>query len=226
MLDVAVVCEGETEREFCRSVVGPGVSNATVWGTLVGKPQRKQGGIREWDVYRRELVRYSKERKDRHVAVLVDFYALPSSWPGRTTAPTVKIEERGKHVEAALRDAMRADLGDRFHPCVQLHEFESLLFVDPALSAVSLAIGAGLDRHDLFANRLASIKSACHGMVEHINDSPQTAPSKRILKHLPGYDKVAWGVMATVDVGLVKLRAGCPWLDRWISRLETAARSR
>lgn len=221
MLDLIALCEGQTEREFCRQVIAPYIADRGIAlsGTLVGKPQRKLGGVRPWPVYRSELLRLAKERDDRHVAVLVDYYAMPDSWPGRSTAPTQAIDRRGEHVEDQLISDLFPELADRFHPCVQLHEFESLLFVDPEISALSIAVGSGNVDHLEIARWLAAIKTECGGSVEQINDSPMTAPSKRLMKMVPGYDKVAWGVTAAADVTLPRLRAGCPWLDRWLTRL-------
>lgn len=222
MLEVLVLCEGQTEREFCRDVVGPYLAarDIALAGTLVGKPQRKQGGVREWPVYRNELLRLAKQRGHRHVAVLVDYYAMPDSWPGRSDSRNKPTAERGSHVEEMLRKDLGSDLSGRFHPCVQLHEFESLLFVDPDTAALSIAVGGGVPAHQIVADKMKTIKKNCGGLVEQINDSPQTAPSKRLTLIMPGYDKVAWGVTAAADVSLATLRAGCPWLDRWLTELE------
>ena len=222
MLDVLVLCEGQTEREFCRNVVAPYVaaSGIALAGTLVGKPQRKRGGIRPWDVYRNELLRLASQRPDRHVAVLVDYYAMPDSWPGRPDSPNKPIAERGSYVEHALWADLLNDLPGRFHPCVQLHEFESLLFVEPDIAALSIAIAAGAVSHADVAAKMTAIKTQCGESVEHINDGPETAPSKRLVQIMPAYDKVAWGVTAAADVSLATLRAECPWLKRWLTRLE------
>jgi hypothetical protein len=221
MLDVVVLCEGQTEREFCRDVVGPDLAlvGVALSGTLVGKPHRKQGGIRPWQTYRAELLRLASERADRHVAVLVDYYGMPPAWPGRAAAAGLPKDQRGAHVESALRDALSAELPGRFHPCVQLHEFESLLFVDPQLAALSIAVAGSGIGHERAARLMADVKSQCGGSVEQINDDPQSAPSKRIAQIIAGYDKVAWGVTAAKDVTLPVLRSGCPWLDRWVQRL-------
>jgi len=45
---------------------------------------------------------------------------------------------------------------------------------------------------------------------EHINDSPQTAPSKRIQELVPGYNKVLHGNVAALDVTLERMRQECP----------------
>jgi hypothetical protein len=221
MLEVIVLCEGQTEREFCRQVIAPqlAASGLALAGTLAGKPQRKQGGIRPWPVYRRELLRLAAERPERHLGLLVDYYAMPDSWPGRLASRALPPQERGVRVE----DSLREDLGDvlrgRLHPCVQLHEFESLLFVDPEIAALSLAIGAGAISYEYLSGQMSTIKADCGGAVEQIDDSPETAPSKRLSKIIRGYDKVAWGVVAAADVSVPVLRAGCPWLDRWLTRI-------
>ena len=222
MLDIIVLCEGHTEREFCRSVIAPYAAERGIAlaGTLVGKPQRKHGGVRPWPAYRAELLRLANGRSDRHVALLVDYYAMPDSWPGRSDSQQKPIAERGSYVENQLRANLQNELHGRFHPCVQLHEFESLLFVQPDISALSIAVGGGPNTHDGVARRMMAIRVACGGSVEQINDGPETAPSKRLANIIPGYDKVAWGVTAAADVSLPTLRGGCPWLHRWLTELE------
>lgn len=227
MTDLIVLCEGQTEREFCRSVIAPYVAaqGVALGGTLVGKPQRKRGGIRPWQVYRAELLRLGKERADRHLAVLVDYYGMPDSWPGRADAHTMPVAQRGMHVEQSLCNDLKEELSGRFRPCVQLHEFESLLFVDPATTALSIAVGTGKPHHVLVAQHMNEMKAECGGNVEEINDSPEKSPSKRLIDLIDGYDKVAWGVTAVADVAIALLRDGCPWLGRWLNRIGSVGRS-
>ena len=227
MPDVLVVCEGQTEREFCRTVVAPYLASKDIAlaGTLVGRPQRKRGGVRPWLVYRAELLRLAQERADRHLAVLVDYYAMPDSWPGRAGSHSKAPSERGTHVEAELELELRRELPGRFHPCVQLHEFESLLFVDPDTAALSLAVAGYGGNYNTIAEQMRTIREECGGSVEGINDSQETAPSKRLMTLMPGYDKVAWGVTVAADISIPVLSAGCPWLNRWLNKLGALAQS-
>ncbi|WP_081436174.1 DUF4276 family protein [Magnetococcus marinus] len=55
---------------------------------------------------------------------------------------------------------------------------------------------------------------------EHINDSPATAPSKRIQTICKSYDKVVHGTLIALDIGLESIRQHCPLFDAWIKRLE------
>lgn len=221
MPEVIVVCEGPTEREFCnrtlRGYVEP--KGVTLSGTLVGKPNRKTGGIQVWKHYRKEVIRLAMERAERHVALLVDFYGLPLDWPGCQEAKAKPTHERGLWVEEKLKEDVRDDIGNRFLPCVQLHEFEALLFVEPEISALSIAVGGFSGNPERLARNMAEMRDECGG-VEAIDDSPQTAPSKRLRALVPGYDKVGWGLVAAKDTGVDALRQGCPWLDRWLNSIE------
>jgi len=55
---------------------------------------------------------------------------------------------------------------------------------------------------------------------EDINDSSETAPSKMLIRHVPGYRKTLHGPQAATDTGLPVLRAACPRFDAWVRQLE------
>ena len=228
MLEVLVLCEGQTEREFCNGLLSPCLAEhgVAMRATLRGKPQRKRGGMCGWDVYQRELIRLPGGRRDCHVAVLADYYKMDGTWPGRPEAPKRDPLDRGRFVEQSLRQAMEPRLGSRFHPCVALHEFESLMFVSPRISADTLS-RAGSGGHSAgLAKDLAAVVAEFDGSVELINDSEVGAPSKRLQQLVPGYDKVAFATLVAGAVGIDNLRKGCPWLDRWLDGLEKCASQR
>ena len=55
---------------------------------------------------------------------------------------------------------------------------------------------------------------------ELINQGHETAPSKRILKEIPEYDKVTSGVSVAECIGLDTLRQKCAHFDQWLTKLE------
>ncbi|MFC3120756.1 DUF4276 family protein [Agaribacter flavus] len=61
---------------------------------------------------------------------------------------------------------------------------------------------------------------------EHINDSPQTAPSKPIKTMMPSYDKVLHGPMIAGDIGLETIRQQCPHFNHWLKHVEPLAETR
>lgn len=64
------------------------------------------------------------------------------------------------------------------------------------------------------------------GNPELVNDSPDTAPSKRIIKAVEGnkrthynYDKPKAGKFVAQKVGIETLRDQCPHFNGWIEKL-------
>ena len=105
----------------------------------------------------------------------------------------------------------------RFIPYLQLHEFEGLLFSDPA------AFARGVGRLDL-SDAFRAIRQV-FATPEDINNDRRTAPSKRIEVAYPAYQKVTGGTLAAQAVGLPAMRRECPRFGRWVDRLVALAAS-
>lgn len=105
----------------------------------------------------------------------------------------------------------------RFIPFVMVHEFEALLFSDCRRFAT--AIGC-----EELARDFQSIRDG-FPTPEDIDDSPRTAPSKRIENIFPRYEKMLMGVLASLEIGLEAMRRECPHFADWLERLEKAAQN-
>ena len=101
---------------------------------------------------------------------------------------------------------------NRFVPYVMMHEFEALLFSDCA------AFGRGIGRPDL-DSAFQEIRDA-FGNPEEIDDSPETAPSKRVERLVRGYEKPLLGTLAALEIGLATMRRECPHFGSWLDRLK------
>jgi hypothetical protein len=101
---------------------------------------------------------------------------------------------------------------DRFIPFVMMHEFEGLLFSDCE------SFSRGIGRPELAAE-FQSIRDQ-FSSPEEIDDSPITAPSKRVEKLVEGYEKPLLGALAILEIGLDVIRAECPHFHEWLSRVE------
>jgi hypothetical protein len=153
---------------------------------------------------------------------MVDYYALPQqgpgAWPGRTQSAVLNtVEEKAGCVQAALLDDVVTKMGTRFDsrrfvPFVVMHEFEGLLFSDCA------AFSRGIGRSALEA-AFQKVRDQ-FATPEEIDDSPDTAPSKRVEALVPGYQKPLLGVFVVLEIGLARIRAECPHFDGWLKQLE------
>lgn len=92
-----------------------------------------------------------------------------------------------------------------------MHEFEGLLFSDPAILAQKLTVAE---------DDIRQIVTEC-GKPEEINDSIQTAPSKRLDALVAGkYRKTTQGIAIARAIGLTKIRQVCPHFNQWVNQLE------
>lgn len=213
-----ITVEGQSEKEFADLVLKPHLAGYAIdvrpRVVVTNRKLGKRGGMLDFDKIRGDLWRLMKE--DRHGATrfttMVDLYALPSEFPGWTEA-----QKRPRPLErvALLEKALEAEFAEpRFLPFIQLHEFEALLYCD--LGQLQLRI-AGSE------SGINALKKEVTGLEpEEINEGSNTAPSKRIIRHVPIYErnKVRVGAPAAAAIGLSNLRAKCPHFGGWVRRLE------
>jgi hypothetical protein len=218
--------EGETEETFVNEVLRPhlqGCGYSSVSARLLGNARQRdrRGGIRAWAASRRDILNHLREDAGCLASTMVDFYGLPQAgpgaWPGRAAAHDLPFQEKARAVEDALLADVSGQMGGgfdprRFLPYVSMHEFEALLFSDCE------GFGRGIGRPDL-TPRFEAIRGD-FGSPEEIDDSPMTAPSKRIEELVEGYQKPLQGMFAASEIGLEAMRAECPHFRRWLGQLE------
>jgi len=178
-----------------------------------------RGGLVSYERARKDILLWMKEDQNRDAAftTMFDLYALPHDFPACEKADSAKCPYTrvGK-----LEAAMGRDLDHpRFVPHIQLHEFETLLLVDPAKLDCVYA-----DRDRAIRNLTEMV--AGFDSPELIDDGPTTAPSKRIIHEIPEYEgmKCFAGPLTAEQIGLPALRRRCSHFNQWLSRLEGLGR--
>jgi len=216
MVEVHVVVEGQTEETFVHRVLRPYFWPLGIcfYPQLLGT-----GGICEYPKARLQIVTTLRQHRTTFCTTMVDYYAMPNSWPQRDAARQSSFHQKPIMVEQAILADIAGELGEgfnvaRFIPYVQMHEFEALLFSEPKLLA------DGLELADDGA--IQAIRGQ-FGTPEEINDGPLSAPSKRIVGLKADYDKRLDGVLISQKIGLPVMRAQCPHFNEWIGKLEALA---
>ena len=210
--------EGPTEELFVNQILSEALRDKgfdSVKARRVGDVRhRNRGGIRQWSLVRKEIHAHLADDTAAYATTMVDYYALPPSWPGRLDAPNVPVAGRARYVEEAVLSDFSdfSHTGGRFLPYVTLHEFEGLLFSD--CDALAMSLDALHIRDDL-----KNVRDV-YESPEHINDNYETAPSRRITNLLPSYEKVLFGNMAALEMGIEAIRNQCPHFANWLDRLE------
>ncbi len=141
---------------------------------------------------------------------MMDYYALPKSFPGKEDIQGNNCFEKVRFLEQKWFEDIN---NQRFVPYLQLHEFEALVFTSPL--EVSKAFPGKQNIH----KRLENIKNKFDS-PEEINDNPDTNPSNRIVKLIPEYQKVFHGALIVGRIGLDKINNECSHFCDWVDKME------
>ena len=232
MTRLLVHVEGQTEESFVNQLLAPHLYDckfSSVSARLIGNARQRyqRGEIRAWTSVRRDIVNHLKEDPECVVTTMVDFYGLPDTgpgaWPGRLEASNLEFPKNAETVESAISADIYKEIEsdsdkEHFIPYVMMHEFEAMLFSD----CDKFAKGIGYPR---LASTFQGIRNK-FGCPEEIDDSPMTAPSKRIESLVLGYQKPLMGVLASLEIGLTAIRSACPHFRSWLERLERIPRGK
>lgn len=205
MKHLAIVVEGDTEEEFVKQVLAPHLVAHGVAAAAM-KPRGQGGNI---SVDRLAPVLAGLSWNFDAVTSLVDFYGFKRKLDGESASD---LEAR---IDASVRqhNPRRTDTVPQF-AYVQQHEFEALLFSNPAAFGVVPALPP---------NAAGALEELARQFAtpEDINDDRATAPSRRIELVVPSFRKRLHGPAIAKEIGLDAIRAACPRFDAWTSRLES-----
>jgi hypothetical protein len=219
MVELIVIGEGQTEETFVRDVLAPALCANRIYATarLINTSRVQRGGALNRERVRKFIGHTLLERADTYVTTLIDLYGLDTTFRGVTESKGQAPDVRAACIEHLLHEdviTFAQCRPERFIPHVQPHEFESLLFSDVSKLCV-VEPGWQEQSKPLIAARAAVDNP------EWINDSPQTAPSRRLEQLHPRYRKVRHGPVAAARIGLDRIREECPHFRQWYDRIVT-----
>lgn len=194
MVRLGISVEGPTEERFVERVLQPHLAQRNIFALPISL-----GGNVSVDRVGHELNKllYSFD----FVSTFYDFYGFKR-----------RVENETKDsLETRILNTLPIERQQKCIPYIQMYEFEGLLFASPAAIASVL-------QDDSCATWADDILRQFGGNPELINDSPITAPSKR-LEETP-YRKVAHGPTIAQEIGLPALREKCTGFAAWLDTLE------
>lgn len=198
MVRVGISVEGATEERFVKMVLAPYLATKQIYVTPISV-----GGAINLDRIRSELKRMASSFS--YVTTFYDFYGFQGSAEGETkTSLELKIKE---HAHPSIQA--------KLIPYVQMYEFEGLLFTSPEAIAMHLS-------GDNLMSWAQAVLSQFNNNPEGINDSTETAPSKRLIQKT-NYRKTTHGPNIAEEIGIEVLREKCGGFDEWLVRLEALA---
>lgn len=215
--NVHVLVEGQSEEAFIREILGPYCAHRGVYMTQsrLSKPGSKGGDVR-FSRSRNEIRNFLLQRKDWIICTFVDYYGI-HEWPGtsdipRHASPQQIADLMNNGAKTGMKESfphLCYDIDSRYIPYTAVHEFETLLFSDCDILANELNISPLI------------VHAVLHqfGEAERINNSPETAPSKRLLAWNPNYSKTRKGIAIAKTIGISKMRKACPLFNVWLNQI-------
>lgn len=211
-----ITTEGETELKFVKNTLAVYLSkfNIDTFARSVQTSKGFRGGMTTYQKAKKDIQAWLRQNttSEWKFTTMFDLYGLPDDFPGCEAAS--KENDPYEKVRL-LEDAFARDIDDyRFIPYIQLHEFEALIFADPGKLNLE------------FPDKEAAIQKLvemAHGKnPELIDDHPDTAPSKRIIKEIKPYEKnkSISGPSVVESIGLPCLKEKCKHFSNWITKLE------
>jgi len=216
-----ILCEGQTEEDFINIILNPHLQSVNVLAipiictTKRTFTRKYKGGVSSYGKIKNELTRLCGEHPNEMVTTMFDLYGLPHDTPGLGN-DLGDIYEKARHIEKAITD----DIGNRFGNMVFnliLHEFEGLLFSD-----VSAFENIASNEAIAFLRKIRVAVPT----PEHINESPETAPSKHIKRVIPEYSKVSDGIDVAEQIGINKVSSECRHFANWLAKLTAWAKAK
>jgi len=219
-----LIVEGQTEFAFARDTLKPHLAHYCVSVDPFILPTNRKlgavGGGLSWDRFRfnvSRLLQHYSAGSDRF-STMIDWYKLDPQFPGfGESRKLAKAVDRANAVASAVQAHFDSP---RFHAFFSMHEFEAFLYCD--LTQIQSRINGS---EKAIARLLEEV--AGFSCPEDIDDGETTAPSKRLINHLPRYEnlKVRVGAPAAGAIGLNVLREKCPHFGQWLTRLESLGQS-
>ncbi|MBO4631841.1 MAG: DUF4276 family protein [Lentisphaeria bacterium] len=194
--------------------------NAPIVRTNIDQKTGKthKGGDVRFSRIKKQIGNFLKQRQDIIVASFVDFYGI-EEWPA---LDKIQTNHSPSDIARILNDGAKQEIcqayperrpQERYFPFTAVHEFETLLFSDSSILA---------DHLHIEREKVDKVLAEC-GSPEQINNSPETAPSKRLEKWNGQYGKTTDGIAIAAAIGIVRMREKCPLFDAWLCALERKA---
>jgi hypothetical protein len=191
--NIDIVCEGLTEVLFIKKIVNPYLAGFQI---NLNNPIDMQGNVSVDTV-----LKHINRTRNRIVTTFVDYYGFK----GNT----------GKSIETLEQELKAGSSKEHLIPYLQKHETEALWFSNISIIASVMNVNP-------IPPALLEIEKA-FDTPEDINNSPETAPSKRLIALFKGYDKITNGLAIADRVGIEKMREKCPRFNAWLNELIESA---
>lgn len=222
MKRLVVIAEGETEESFVNDILKPYFNSLGIYNSIqCFKTKHSNGGLSKYSYIKQDIIHIIYET-DVIVTTMFDFYRLPSDFPGYKQDNALSHDCWVEIIESKIKEDIEHTQDrcfDNFIPYIQLHEFEALIF-----SSIE-GIDAIFERSEVKYQEFQDVIDS-YPNPEDINNGPNSAPSVRLKRLIPRYDKVVDGVNIIREIGMEIVLSKCPRFSTWIEKLKVALKEK
>ena len=232
MKRLLILAEGQSEEFFANKTITDHLYPkyfGVVHVCKLDNGAKGNGGVTSYKKLKDGLLRHIRQNPNAIITTMMDLYGLKDEFPGYAASARMGLKgsERAEYIETAIGDDLSVSAGKNYNfknflLHIQPYEYEALLFADPTIATSFIFEETGSTKEKYLKQILDEF-----GDPELINDSKETAPSKRIqqLAKLNGgsYNKVLDGFAILKAIGLKDIRAKCAHFDNWLRKLEGKA---
>ena len=193
--EIDIVCEGQTEIDFVNVVLNKYFNSKQI----KLKPLGLNGNV---SIDR--LIDFLCRCNTQIITTLVDYYGFKNNHDNVNCLENKILEnfnKKNKNKKILI-------------PYIQMHEFEALLFSD--ISVIAKQKNANSEQID----ELEEIIKEYNDKPEDINNSKDTAPSKRLEKIFKDYKKIIDSKTVSREIGIHNIREKCERFNKWLNEIE------
>jgi hypothetical protein len=216
MKRVIIICEGDTEKEFCTKLLSPYFASKNIFlqSPLIKK---SMGGIVKWSELLKQILLHLKNDKTAFVTTFIDYYGLYAKYQFPGWDDSIKIADKNSRMdflERSMAESIDDDYRHRCLPYIQLHEFEGLLFNDIKIFYEQIPSNELIGKDEL-KRTFEDFENP-----EMINDTRETSPSHRLMRIINGYNKIVYGNILADAIGLENIRNKSNRFNQWLQKIE------
>jgi hypothetical protein len=227
MINIYIIVEGQSEEKFVKEILSPYFASKNIFLypeiVITGRDKRGKackGGGDSYELYKNHIqkrIKQFKKQKNYYFTTMIDLYALPKDFPKLQKAQQY-YNDKYQYI-LFLEKAFYDDIGfNNFFPYIQLHEYETLLFCD--IDAIVYEF-FDLEDDKLYDKIVKDIRD--YDNIELINDSKETAPSKRLDRYTNGNycgQKTTSSINILKNIDIEVIRNRCQHFNRWLQYME------
>jgi hypothetical protein len=197
MKRVIIICEGETEKEFCNTILTPYFAKKDIF---VQSPliKKSMGGIVKWSELKKQIILHLTNDYKAIVTTFIDYYGLYPKYNfplWEEAEQQANKNNRMEILERGMLESIDDALRFRFIPYLQLHEFEGLLFNEINV------FHEHIPKKELIGIDELTQTFKQYSNPEMINNNRETSPSHRLKRIILGYNKIVHGNILAEAIG-------------------------